>query len=172
MKASCIIVGLAVLIAWSCSHKSAAELYSEGKEAEDHQKFDVAIEKYAEVVDRFQETSYAESALTHSAVIYNNDLHDVAKAVICYQKIYKLFPSSKQASTALFLSAFLLNNDLHNVDSAKVAYETFLQKYPDHELAISAKFELENLGKDPSQFMKSEVTSSENIPQTKKARKP
>lgn len=171
MKANYFVIALAALMAWSCSRKSAAELYGEAREAEDQQNFQLAVQKFDEVSDRFQQTSYAESSLTRSAVIYNNDLHDIRKALLCYQKIYTLYPTGKQAPTALFLSGFLLNNDLHQIDSAKIAYELFLQKYPDHELAASAKFELENLGKDPSQFMKSEITSTENAPQTKKAPK-
>jgi outer membrane protein assembly factor BamD (BamD/ComL family) len=171
MKARYLIIGLAALVAWSCSRKSAPQLYEEGIEAEGQQNFQLAVQRFDEVIERFQQSPYAESSLSRSAVIYNNDLHDIRQAVLCYQKIYTLYPTGKQAPTALFLSAFLLNNDLHSIDSARLAYELFLQKYPEHELASSAKFELENLGKDPSLFMKSEITSAENAPQTGKVRK-
>src|SRR5713101_3228248 len=102
MKARYLIIGFAALMAWSCSRKSAAQLYDEGKEAEEQQNFQLAVQRFDEVIDRFQESSYAESSLSRSAVIYNNDLHDIRKAVSCYQKIYSLYPAGKQAPTALF----------------------------------------------------------------------
>jgi len=46
-----------------------------------------------------------------------------------------------------------MNNELHKLDSARVLYEAFLQQYPNHDLAVSARFELETLGKDPTQFL-------------------
>ena len=144
----------------SCSRKNENELFTEGKDAEEQKNFQPAVDRYEEVVSRFRESPYAESALYRAAVIYNNDLHDIPKAVDAYQRFCSLFPGSKQAATALFLSGFLLNNELHKIDSAKNAYETFLQKYPEHELAVSARFELENLGKEPGQFMQNHVASN------------
>ena len=151
-----------VLIFSSCSKKNEVELLQEGKTAQDSSKFLLAIESYQEIINRFQGSMYADSALYRIAVIYNNDLHDYGKAVQSYQRYYALFPKSKEAPTALFLSAFILNNELHQLDSAKLAYETFLRIYPNHSLASSAKFELETLGKDPGEFVKKEVVSSED----------
>jgi hypothetical protein len=62
----------------------------------------------------------------------------------------------------LFLSGFIYNNDLRQLDSAKIVYETFLKKYPDHELAASARFELETLGKDPSQTLNPQTAAVDN----------
>ena len=38
-------------------------------------------------------------------------------------------------------------NNLNDLKSAEIEYKIFLEKFQTHELAISVKFELENLGK-------------------------
>ena len=153
MKRFCILAGMAMLLQ-CCSGKSDVTLFREGTVAEEVGKFQLAVDRYEEIVSRFQKSAYAESALYRAGLVYNNDLHDLHKAIGAYRKYYELFPESKQAPTALFLSGFLFNNDLHQTDSAKFIYETFLQKYPGHELAASAKFELETLGKDPGPLLR------------------
>ena len=42
-----------------------------------------------------------------------------------------------------------------------MVYELFLQKYPNHNLAPSAKFELDNMGKDPTEVLKNNVVLQE-----------
>jgi TolA-binding protein len=136
----------------SCSRKSAVELYNEGVKAENGKEFTVAVDRFGEVVDKYDQTPFADSALYRLALVYNNDLHETEKAVKAYQLYCQKYSSSNRAPTALFLSAFLMNNDLHQIDSARAAYEKFLRLYPNHDLAQSAKFELANLGKDPAEF--------------------
>ena len=144
----------------SCSRKSEADLYREGKAAEEQKNFPLAVERYEEVVKQAPKTAYAETSQYHVAVIYNNDLQDWVKAVAAYRVFYMMFPSSSHAPSALFLTGFLFNNQLHQIDSARMAYEMFLRQYPTHELATSAKFELETLGKDPGQIVQSQQLSS------------
>jgi len=153
MKRFKMLAAIAVLLQ-CCSGKSDVTLFHEGKAAAAGGNFQLAVQRYEEIVNRFQQSAYAESALYRAGLMYNNDLHDIPRAVGAYRRFYELFPASKQAPTALFLSGFLLNNELHQTDSAKLIYETFLQKYPGHELAASAKFELETLGKDPAPLLK------------------
>ena len=157
--ASLFIIILCVLA--SCSRKNEQELYKEALEAYAQENYQLAIDHYKEIVDRFSKTAYAESAQYHIAVIYNNDLHESRNAIQAYQKFHTMFPSSSEAATALFLTGFLYNNELHILDSARMAYEAFLQQYPSHSLATSAKFELETLGKDPGQYLNSQVATSE-----------
>jgi outer membrane protein assembly factor BamD (BamD/ComL family) len=161
MKSVFLFVFLLLFLS-SCSKKSEPELFKEGQAAEEQQNFQLAIERYQEIVDRFPGKAYADSAVYRTAVIYNNDVHDFVKAVRTYQQYYTMFPNSEEAPTAMFLSGFILNNELHKLDSAKIVYETFLQKYPGHQLASSAEFELETLGKDPGQFIKTDVASTED----------
>jgi len=156
----------------SCSRKSDVELYNEGKSAEAEKNFTKATELFEEAVNRYPAQAYAESSLARLAVIYNNDVKDPRKALDAYRRFYTLFPSSKQAPTMLFLSGFLLNNELRMIDSAKLVYETFLQKYPQHELAASARFELENLGKEPGQSLNSNLSASGESEPSKQQKPP
>ena len=156
----------------SCSRKGSEELFKDGQAAEEQKNFQLAIERYGQIVDDYQEQAYAESSQYRIAMIYNNEIRDMQKAVTAYQKFNTLFPESKMAPTMLFLTGFLYNNELHILDSARIMYETFLQKYPDHELAMSAKFELETLGKDPSQLLKQEVATSQESKDKKNQQAP
>ena len=151
----------------SCSRKSERELLTEAKAAVGQKNFQVAIERYAEVVDRFRTSPAAETSQYAIAVIYNNDLHDHLNAVKSYQRFFTLFPQSNEAPVAMFLTGFLFNNELHRLDSARAAYELFLQTYPNHTLASSAKFELETLGKDPGQYLHEGVTAADAMKEKK-----
>ena len=171
MKVLPILV-LALIVA-SCSRKTDVQLYTEGTGAHEQGNFALAAERYEEIVDRFPGTAYAESSLSHAAVMYNNDLRDMKKAAAAYQKFYHMFPASKQAPTMMFLAAFLYNNELHQIDSARHIYEQFLATYPAHDLAASAKFELANLGKDPNLTLDNQVAVGDSTPAPpkKKARR-
>ncbi len=136
----------------SCSRKSPEELYVEGTRAIARNEFRVAADRFEEILAHDQHATVAESALYRVALLYNNELHDIGKAVTYYQQYTDSYPSSPHAPTALFLAAFLMNNELHNMEGAKAEYQKFLQLYPNHELASSARFELANLGKDPSEL--------------------
>lgn len=160
MKLSNLFIVLLVFLV-SCSPKSETELFKEGNSAEAEKNFALAIEKYTEVVDKFSATAYAESSQYRIAMITVNQEGNKQQAVEAHRKFYIMFPQSKQAPAMLFLAAFIYNNDLRNFDSARVLYGEFLQKYPDHELAESAKFEVENLGKNPDEYLKSAVTSTD-----------
>jgi hypothetical protein len=59
----------------------------------------------------------------------------------------------------MFLIGYLYNNELHHLDSAAAAYRRFLEKYPNHEMALSAQFELDNLGKSPEELLPQQVAT-------------
>jgi TolA-binding protein len=149
---------LCVLVVFSsCSRKNEEQLLTEAQTAEGQKDFQMAIDRYAEIVSRFADGKYAEQAQYRVALLYNNELHDMNKALTAYRAFYTRFPNSKEAPSALFLTGFIFNNELHNIDSARVVYQTFLSKYPDHELAKSAKFELETLGQDPTAVLHNDI---------------
>ena len=158
MKSYALFILLVLLS--SCSRKSEEQLIKEAETAQEQKNFQIAVERYQELADRYSQSARAETSLYRIALIYNNDLHDVEHAVEAYRKFYTSYPESKDAPTAMFLRGFIFNNELHKIDSAKVVYEAFLQHYPRHELATSARFELETLGKDPGQFITPETGDS------------
>lgn len=162
---------IAVLLICSCSHKSEDQLFKDGQAAEGQNNFQLAVESYREIVDRYPQGKHADTAQFRVALLYNNNLHDTENAVAAYQQVYVKYPQSKFAPTAMFLTAFLFNNELHKFDSARAIYVAFLQKYPDNDLVTSAKFELETLGKDPTQFLPHDTLAvkSKEPPVKKKA---
>lgn len=160
MKQAVIFIAFALTLI-SCSRKSESELMQEASMAHEQKNYPVAIERYQELVDRFERSAAAETAMFRIAAIYGNDMHDQRKALSMYALFYKTFPNSSDAPTSLFLTGFIYNNELHIMDSARLAYEAFLKQYPGHSLAMSAQFELQTLGKDPGEFLPREVASGE-----------
>jgi len=165
---------LIALMFASCSRKSDRELEQLAKNAEQQKNWAIAVDYYAEIVDRFPQTALAESSQYRIATIYSNDaeLKDARRAVHSYLRFHALFPKSPRAPVALFLAGFLYNNELHSIDSARMVYQDYLQQYPDHELAASAKYELETLGKDPNELMKSKIGEAPAADDAKKGAKP
>lgn len=162
MKQTSLILLIAVVLS-SCAKKSDQQLFKEGMAAEEQKDFTSALKDYQEIVDRLPQTALAESSQLRIAVVYNNDVRDIPKSIDAYRKFCAMFPKSPQAPTALFLTGFLFNNELHNIDSARMVYETFIQNYPDHELTSSARFELETLGKDPTQIFQPDVATNTGV---------
>ena len=150
---------IVLLTMTSCSRKNEQQLVQEARDAEQQKNFPIAVERYAELVDRFTTTSLAETCQYRIAIIENNELRNTRGAVSAYLKFHDLYPNSTNAPTSLFLAGFLMNNEIHNIDSAKMFYERFVRQYPTHELAASAKYELESLGKDPGDLLRKNVTT-------------
>jgi outer membrane protein assembly factor BamD (BamD/ComL family) len=142
------IIFFSLLLA-SCSRKTPQELYGEGTRAIDAKEFRIAADRFEEILSRHTQEAVAESAMYRVALLYNNELHDIPKAIDYYERYHDTYSSSDHAPTALFLAGFLLNNEQHDTARAKAAYQKFLERYPRHDLASSARFELDNLGRDP-----------------------
>ena len=147
-----------LLLICSCSRKTDKQLYQEGVAAEVQNNFQSAAGSYEQAVADHPGTAYAESSLARLGPLYTNELKDPQKAVGAYERYYKMFPGSKESPTMLFLAGFVYNNDLHQTDSARARYQEYLNRYPDGQLAQSAKFELQNLGKDADQVLGSQVS--------------
>lgn len=73
-------------------------------------------------------------------------------AIKDFESIVKYYPESEKISDAIFMLGFINANDIKDLDEAKKYYELFIEKFPDHELTVSAKYELENLGKDVNEL--------------------
>ena len=82
------------------------------------------------------------------AEIFYHDLKDFNQAIQEYDNFYKAFPNHKNAASSLFMQGFIYHNSLSNLQMAEKLYLKFLDEYPDHELALSVRWELDNLGKN------------------------
>ena len=78
--------------------------------------------------------------------LYNNQ--EYQKAIDNFKKVIDQYPNGKFTATSIFLIGFISNNYTKDLDQAKEYYELFIKKYPEHDMISSAKYELENLGKD------------------------
>jgi outer membrane protein assembly factor BamD (BamD/ComL family) len=78
--------------------------------------------------------------------LYNNQ--EFEEAIVNFKKVIEQYPNGKFTATSIFLIGFIANNYTKDLDEAKKYYQMFIEKYPDHEMIPSAKFELENLGRD------------------------
>jgi TolA-binding protein len=146
------IVALAIVFA-GCSEPPAEEYMKKAEEAEKAGLWSVALENYQNLVRDHPGSVLAENASFNIAAIQHNNLQNFQAAVDGYKLFLAKYPDGKKAPTVLFLIGFLYHNELKNLDSAKAFYERFLAKYPSHEMAMSAQFELQNLGKSPDEIL-------------------
>ena len=82
------------------------------------------------------------------AEIFYHDLKDFNQAIQEYDNFCKAFPDHKNAASSLFMQGFIYHNSLSDLQMAEEKYLKFLDEYPDHELALSVRWELDNLGKN------------------------
>ena len=78
---------------------------------------------------------------------------DYVKAVESYQDIVKTYPDGPRSDEAQFMIGFIYANEIKDIDKAREAYTLFMDKYSgkaDEGMVMSAKWELEHLGRDIS----------------------
>jgi outer membrane protein assembly factor BamD (BamD/ComL family) len=160
-KLLALAVPALLIVLAGCSGRPAAELYSEGRKAEEEKNFTLALELYNEAVTNASEEAYAESSMYRIVMLSTNVEKDRSKVLAEEQRFLTLYPTSENAPTVMFMMAFMYNNEMHSLDSARHYYQTFLGKWPEHELAVSARFELENLGKSPEEYIRGTVASTD-----------
>lgn len=148
-------VGLVLLLlVVSCGKKLTEEqLYAQAQAFEAKENFIDAIKSYEALVKGYPKGKYAAEAQYRIGLIYSNNLRDFSKAVEAYRKVAEKYPDSKFTSQSQFLIGYFYANELKDFDKAREAYTTFLEKYPNSDLADDVKWELDNLGKDPSQIV-------------------
>ena len=83
---------------------------------------------------------------TKANELYGNQQYE--EAIQNFQAIIDNYPEGQHYPTAIFMTGYIYANHMQNFDEAKKYYSQFLEKFPEHELAVSAKYEIENLGKD------------------------
>jgi len=163
-----LVFSVAIL---SCSRMSEDELFQAAQASYDQENFKQAAEQYEELVDRFPQGKHAEESLFLVANMYGEKMENYRLTIATHRKSRALYPQGEKAAASLFLIGFIYNNQLHDLDSARMAYLQFLSEYPQDAMAPSAKFELENLGKNPEELFKSRVAEKEE-PAKSKGSKP
>ncbi len=115
--------------------------------------FEPVLDKFEQVQADHPHTELGATSLFMVGTILNNNTAQPSLAADAYKRYLQDYPEGKQAPLAMFLVGYLYNNELHNTDSARVAYERFLAKFPNDEMALSARYELSNLGKTPDELL-------------------
>ncbi len=152
------LLSMAVIV--GCGGKSEDELVKNAKKMVENKKFTEAVTAYEELIKEYPESKNTEVALFELGKIFqskaiksNTDDVNLKKAIKYYTQLVGLFPKSENSPKSLFMTAFIYANELKMLDSAKIRYEEFLSKYPADDLAVSAKYELDNLGVPPEQIL-------------------
>lgn len=151
----------AVLLFTGCGKTPPDEMFARAEELRKLQSHQAAIEQYREIISEYPASAEAESSQFLIATIYNEGTKEFDKAVVEYGRYVEKYPDLQQTPWALFMVGYLYHNELHNLDSAAAAYNRFLERFPRHEMALSAKFELENLGKSPEELLSNVVREPE-----------
>ena len=169
MKSRIIVAAIVVFAVLGCSKVSEKELFEKAVEAKKGGQFDEALEQYQLFLTEYPKSPKVPEALYAMGSIYQSNRHEFNKAIEAYKRIVRDYPDHATTSSASFLVGFIYNNELKNVDSARMAYRDFLAKYPNSPMASSAKFELDNLGKDPEEFIRPKIQAekSKNPKKTK-----
>ena len=151
---------LSAVLLIGCGGKSEEELLTNANKMVKNKKIVEAVAAYEELIKEYPESKNTETALFELGKIFqskaiktNTDDVNLKKAIMFYTQLAEKFPKSEKSPNSLFMTAFIYANELKMLDSAKIRYEEFLSKYPNNDLAVSAKYELENLGVPAEQIL-------------------
>ena len=144
----CIII-IGSLIFHGCDISSSPEkLFTKANVERSQSNF----KKAAKILRNLVNSDADEEILVKSnlllAEIFYHDLKDFNQAIQEYDNFCKAFPNHKNAASSLFMQGFIYHNSLSDLQMAEKLYLKFLDEYPDHELALSVRWELDNLGKN------------------------
>ena len=158
-KSTVLLVLLTIIIA-GCGKKSDKDYYETAEKNMKENKVIEAVKSYEQVISEFPDSKLSIEATMKLATIYQNKMIDslsgmqsYKKAVVLFKQVYNKYPNSEQAPTALFMAGFVEANNLYNFSEATKTYQLFLDKYPTHQLALSAKEELNNMGRSPEDIL-------------------
>ncbi|MBC7188344.1 MAG: tetratricopeptide repeat protein [Calditrichaeota bacterium] len=174
---------LMVVLLFGCGPRQTAEqLYSQGesfelkgsqldeqgKAAESLNMYKEAAKSYEKLIASYPKAEKSPEALYRLGTLYFNNLKDAEKSIDAYRRLIEKYPTCQWVPQSLFMIGYRYANDVKDLDKAREAYNRFLEQYPDHELALSVKWELENLGKDLSEIKFLEDVGQESTPAVSK----
>ena len=65
-----------------------------------------------------------------------------------YEELLRQYPESEYAAQAQFMIGFIYSEELDSEEPARIAFQKVIDDYPENDLVESAKWMLENMGKD------------------------
>ncbi|MDZ7338547.1 MAG: tetratricopeptide repeat protein [candidate division KSB1 bacterium] len=145
-----------------------SQLDEQGKADESLAMYREAAKSYEKLVAKYPQAPKSPEALYKLGTLYFNNLKDAEKSIDAYRRLVEKYPNCQWVAQSLFMIGYRYANDVKDFDKAREAYNRFLEQYPDHELALSVKWELENLGKDLSEIKFLEDLGQETAPSVSK----
>lgn len=157
-----------IIFTVGCTTKTDKELFDEANKLLSEEKYSEGLNVYEQLIVEFPNSDFMPKTLFEVGKLYHGQVintvspkESLLKAVDYYKQVYEYDATKPEAPSALFMAAFLYANELNDLESAKTTYELFLEKYPENELAVSAKAELENLGKPPEIILHDKIQDTE-----------
>jgi len=149
---SCYFILALVLVLGCGKTLPEQEWKAEIEKYEKEKSFDLAIASIEGFVEHYKESQYRPIFLKKLALLHATTRKDFKRAIMVYRQIIAEVNDANLVAQAQFMAGYIYANEIRDFDSAKVEYNAFLKAYPKHELVASVKWELENLGKDISEF--------------------
>ena len=140
---------IVLLMLYSCDISNSPEkLFAKANAERSQNNFKKAAKILRNLVNSDADQEILVKSNLLLAEIFYHDLKDFNQAIQEYDNFCKAFPDHKNAASSLFMQGFIYHNSLSDLQMAEKLYLKFLDEYPDHELALSVRWELDNLGKN------------------------
>lgn len=120
---------------------SEAELYRTGKQAFDDGQYEVAREKFKELLSKYPQSDNADNAQFWVGEIYYREKW-YAEAIMEYQKVIENYPDGNKVPASLLKQGLSFSN-LGEEANARTFLEEVIKKYPSSNEAKIAKDKLE-----------------------------
>ena len=151
-----LIIGIGLLIVFTgCSMdkqpKTADGLFSRSEKYMHENNYVDAIKDLRTLVKKYPEHGKAPQAQLMLGKAFMSHANDFNQALTEFRSVVENYHESPYAVQGQFMIGYLYANHIKDFNSAKAEFEKFLEEYSeraDMGLVESAKFELENLGKD------------------------
>lgn len=105
------------------------------------------MDAYTQFINEHPQHEKSPEFMYKTAMIEGDIFEDFEGCIDRLKRLQREYPNHNRAENAFFLVGYTYAEHLKDYDAAKSVYSAFLEKYPDSDLALSVKFELENMGK-------------------------
>lgn len=153
MRKIITILSTGLILWWAgCEKPPTPEaLFTRAEIKRDAMNIQGSIQDLSKLVRKFPEHELAAKSQFMIGFIYNNNLRDFNAAINAYRVVVSSYGETRFGQNAQFMIGYIYANELNDIEKARQEYELFLELYTDKAdsgLVQSAKFELQNLGKD------------------------
>lgn len=112
-------------------------------------------EEYRRFAYHFETHDKAAEMLFRAANLKADALQEYAIAIGLFRQIAQRWPGTEQAERSLFLAGYTHNHMLNQPDQAELFYQQLIADYPESELRQAAEEELQFLGTDLKELLRS-----------------